>query len=89
MVLSSTSAKGACVECGSPRPTLEGAPDCAHPGAPSRPCVVLDPFAGSGTTGVSALRHGRRFVGVELSPASGTMARERIAGPLFAEVEAG
>lgn len=29
--------------------------------------VVLDPFAGSGTTGMVALKHGRRFVGVDLS----------------------
>jgi site-specific DNA-methyltransferase (cytosine-N4-specific) len=29
--------------------------------------VVLDPFCGSGTTGLVALRHGRRFVGVDLS----------------------
>lgn len=28
---------------------------------------VLDPFAGSAATGVSALRHGRRFTGFELS----------------------
>lgn len=29
--------------------------------------VVLDPFAGSGTTGEVALRHGRRFIGIELN----------------------
>lgn len=29
--------------------------------------VVLDPFCGSGTTGLVALRHGRRFVGIDLS----------------------
>jgi DNA modification methylase len=29
--------------------------------------VVLDPFCGSGTTGMVALRHGRRFIGVDLS----------------------
>jgi DNA modification methylase len=57
--------------------------------AGSRPGdLVLDPFAGSGTTGVVALRHGRRFVGVELSPAYCAMARRRIAGPLFADLPA-
>lgn len=30
--------------------------------------IVLDPFAGSGTTGVVAIRHGRRFIGFELNP---------------------
>ena len=30
--------------------------------------IVLDPFFGSGTTGVVALKHGRDFVGCELNP---------------------
>ncbi len=30
--------------------------------------VVLDPFTGSGTTGEVALKHFRRFVGIELNP---------------------
>lgn len=40
--------------------------------------VVLDPFAGSGTTGVVALRHGRSFIGCELNPEYAQMARHRI-----------
>jgi site-specific DNA-methyltransferase (adenine-specific) len=27
--------------------------------------MVLDPFCGSGTTGIAALKHGRRFIGVD------------------------
>jgi DNA modification methylase len=49
---------------------------------------VLDPFAGSGTVGVVALRHGRRFIGCELNPEYARMARRRIAGPLFADAAA-
>jgi len=53
--------------------------------AGSRPGdLVLDPFAGSGTVGVVALRHGRDFVGIDLSAEYCAMAAGRIAGPLFA-----
>ena len=31
------------------------------------PCTVLDPFFGSGTTGIVAHKHGRNFIGIELS----------------------
>lgn len=41
--------------------------------------VVLDPFAGSGTTGVAALLEGRRFVGVELVPEIHQIASSRLA----------
>lgn len=40
--------------------------------------LVLDPFMGSGTTGVVALKHGRRFTGIELSRESAQLARERM-----------
>lgn len=41
--------------------------------------LVLDPFAGSCTTAVVALRHGRSFVGIELSTAYAEIARKRVA----------
>ena len=40
--------------------------------------VVLDPFTGSGTTGVVALRNGRKFTGIELNPEYAGLACERI-----------
>jgi site-specific DNA-methyltransferase (adenine-specific) len=40
--------------------------------------VVLDPFMGSGTTGVAALNEGRRFIGFELSEHYAAVARERV-----------
>jgi DNA modification methylase len=42
--------------------------------------VVLDPFAGSGTTGVAALQLGRGFLGMELQGAHLPECRERLAG---------
>lgn len=40
---------------------------------------ILDPFSGSGSTGVAALREGRTFVGVELSAKYAEDSRERLA----------
>ncbi len=42
--------------------------------------LVLDPFAGSGTVGAVALRHGRKFVGIDLNPEYLALASERISG---------
>ena len=39
---------------------------------------ILDPFMGSGTTGVAALELSRDFIGVELSEEYFEIARERI-----------
>ena len=41
--------------------------------------IVLDPFAGSGTTGVACLRLGRRFIGIEKDAHYAAIARERLA----------
>lgn len=41
--------------------------------------VVLDPFMGSGTTGVAAIQLARKFVGIEIDPTFFDMACERIA----------
>jgi hypothetical protein len=43
----------------------------------SRP-VVLDPFAGSGTTGVAAVSEGADFLGIEMDPKFASYARDRI-----------
>lgn len=48
-------------------------------GAFSKPGeIVLDPFLGSGTTGRSAERLGRRFLGIELDPEYYRIAAERL-----------
>lgn len=40
--------------------------------------VVFDPFAGSGTTGVAAIRMGRNFIGCEISPEYHAIATRRL-----------
>ena len=51
--------------------------------------LVLDPFAGSGTVGVVALRHDRDFVGIEVNPEYAQLAHNRIFddGPLMNTVD--
>jgi site-specific DNA-methyltransferase (adenine-specific) len=40
--------------------------------------LIFDPFMGSGTTGVAAVKMGRRFVGIEVDPKYFDLACERI-----------
>ena len=67
--------------------TLGWRPSCKHQAA-ARPAMVLDPFCGSGRTGVEAVRMGLDFVGVELNPAYVEMATRLIKEefPLFGAV---
>jgi DNA modification methylase len=44
--------------------------------------IVLDPFAGSGTTGLAAIQLGRKFTGIDLSPGFARLAAERLAQAL-------
>lgn len=41
--------------------------------------TILDPFMGSGTTGVAAVKLGRNFIGIEREPKYFEIARKRIA----------
>ena len=54
--------------------------------------TILDPFMGSGTTGVAAIKAGKAFIGIEREPTYFQIAARRIAeasgvdvGPLFGE----
>lgn len=40
--------------------------------------VILDPFFGSGTTGLVAMQNGRRYIGIDLNPDYCTIAAKRI-----------
>ena len=80
-----------------PTKPFKGAHFAVMPESLVEPCVlagsqqgdlVLDPFAGSGTVGVVALRHERNFVGIEINPEYAALANDRIFndGPLMNEV---
>ena len=71
----------------------KGAHFATYPPELIEPCIlagspeggtVLDPFTGSGTTGAVAIKHGRRFIGTELNPDYGELARERMTRALEA-----
>lgn len=71
-----------------PSANYQGAHFAVFPEKLIEPCIqagcpkggtILDPFAGSGTTGVAAKRLGRNFIGIELNPAYCALASDRIA----------
>ncbi len=64
------------------RETL-GWTDCGHDNY--RPGIVLDPFAGTGTTLAVATGHGRTAIGIDLDHTNLELARQRIGPLLFNE----
>jgi DNA modification methylase len=59
------------------RTTLGFVPTCTC-NADTKPCVILDPFMGMGTTALVALQHGREYVGIDIDPKSVKWAEKRI-----------
>jgi DNA modification methylase len=81
-----------------PTKGYDGAHFAVYPTALIEPCIlagsregdtVLDPFSGSGTTGVVALRNGRNYVGCELNPEYAALSKHRIGDDcgMFGDVE--
>jgi len=82
-----TSEGGACSKCGTPweRGQVEYTwkPGCSCDPSGTVPCIVLDPFSGSGTTLAVAAGLRRSYLGIELNPAYHKLIQERLAGPLL------
>jgi DNA modification methylase len=78
-VLASTSDKGVCENCNSPSLNKKCKCETAR-----MPFLVLDPFMGSGTTAVAAVRNRRDYLGIELNPTYIELANRRI---LSADIE--
>ncbi len=53
---------------------------CGCPEHEPVPCVVVDPFSGSGTTGVVSLDHGRSYVGLDVNADYRDLAVARLLG---------
>lgn len=72
-----------------PTKPFKGAHFAVMPEALVEPCilagcpeggVVLDPFFGSGTVGVVAIKHNRKYIGIELNPEYVEIAKKRLGG---------
>jgi DNA modification methylase len=70
-----------------PTKPFSGAHFAVYPAALITPCVlagsrigdtVLDPFSGSGTTGIVAIQNARNYIGTELNPEYAALSEKRI-----------
>jgi DNA modification methylase len=61
--------------------TVGWEPSCKCEVGDPAPCTVLDPFNGAATTGLVALMHGRRYVGIDLKSEYLAMSAERLSRP--------
>lgn len=70
-----------------PTASFRGAHFAVMPERLVEPCIlagsrggdtILDPFFGSGTVGVVAVKHNRNYVGIELNPEYAKIAKERV-----------
>jgi len=83
-VLAGTSEKGCCPKCGKPwerivdRVSLGWKHACKCGIDETVPCTVLDPFSGTGTTGVVSLLLGRNYIGIDISSEYTEIAHKRI-----------
>jgi DNA modification methylase len=99
-IMAGTSEVGRCSACRSPRERItqvdefEGVrarrhigwrPMCECTSAEIEPCLVMDPFSGSATVGLVALRLQRDYLGIELNPDYARLGRKRalLDAPLF------
>jgi len=66
----------ACNKLGPGRDAPAAAPEYRWQGV--EPCIVLDPFMGSGTTALVAIKHRRHYLGIELNPEYVELANRRL-----------
>jgi DNA modification methylase len=74
-IMAGTSKHGCCPDCFAVH--NESGPTCKHK-KDAVPCQVLDPFSGSGTTGVVAIALNCAYQGIEINPEYVALSHERL-----------
>jgi DNA modification methylase len=92
-VLAGVSEKGCCPKCKAPWKRIVEKnyvfkgwkPSCNCGIEETEPCLVLDPFCGTSTTGVVAIKHGCNYVGIDLNKDYLERSRDKLyeAEPIF------